>query len=545
MPPPDLKWLEIRDFRPGIQQCISGHDAQALPLGSATDETYGCCSSPSGALVPLPAPQDAYSPTPPDNFANVKDNRYYISGFHVAGPISGAASASGNQNEFHIAWEWYKTTAPNPHREYRWERHQIFANPVVVDTLRSETGGASPTADAVRGTFFDDVRMDNADPLNPGRPLVAAAWYEEGGGGDKFVAVYPDTAAPTTNGIKLISTALPCDIIAAHQGRLIMFEQRGWSHGSPGSWISNEQIWFTNINLPTIEPTVAQTFSTDRMTGIGAAKGVSANEFLMVKFQGGAYTVSGDFSNPTVIRLPGVAPTYGATIIPVYTAMGLVYAALGGGVYAWSGGSSAQHLSDVLCDGFWEIADLGKWINYHGKFELWRDWVVVPNSWLYDTRTGGWWRLENKTVTRQFFHYGVDYTGALYAVWDQKNQGDGAIVKSFGWGTLRNSYFWVSNYLPNIAGPGRGITVREVVVEAVGAGNVTIILESGGTETGDDPTVFQPNSTVPFIIRRSASKKLNGNVSLEMTCEGNGGAEAPSILSIKLGYYEDTPVNRT
>lgn len=546
MPPRDLQWFEIRDFTPGIQQRVGDHLGQNLPLGSATDATYNCFAAPNGSLQPLPAMTSFYNPTPPENYAAIKDNRYYISGFHVAGPLTGAAAGSGTQSEFHIAWEYFKTGgAIDPQRKYRWERHEIFANPVVVDTLKSIDSAANPpTTDALRGTYFEDVRMDDSDPLNPGQPLVAAAWYDEGGGPDHFVEVYPDPGAPNTNATLAIS-ALPCDLIVAHQGRLVFFEQRGWSHGSPGSWISNEQIWYTNINLPTVEPSVAQTFSTDRMTGIGAVKGVSANEILIVKFQDGGYTVSGDFSNPTVIRLPGVAPTYGATIISKYTPLGLVYAQLGGGVYAWSGGSQSQLLSSVLEDGFWEL-DLGVWINYHGKFELWRDMIVCPNSWAFDTRTGAWWRLQNKTNTRQFFHYGVDYTGTLYAVSDRIEQGESYPVKSFSNTSRASTYYWVSNYLPGVAGPGRGVTIREVVVESIGHGNITIIFDSGGSDVdGMDPVVFQPNNTIPTIIRHSASKSLSGNVSMQVFVEGDSGGEAPTITSIKVGYMESTPVNPT
>lgn len=548
MPPRDLQWLEIKDFRPGIQQRVSSHTAQSLPLGSATDATYNCFAAPNGTLQPLPAMENSYAPTPPENFAAIKNNRYYISGFHVAGPLTGAAVGSGSQSEFHIAWEYFKTGGvPNPQRRYRWERHEIFANPVVIDTLESINSATNPpTEDALRGTFFEDVRMDPAVATNPGQPLVAAAWYDEGGGADHFVDVYPNPSAPGVNGVFGIS-ALPVDIIAAHQGRLVFFEQRGWQHGAPGSWISNEQIWYTNINLPTVEPTVAQTFATDRMTGIGAVKGVSANEILMVKFQGGAFSVSGDFSNPTVIRLPGVMPTYGATVIPVYTALGLVYASLNGGVYAWSGGSAAQPLSSVLNDGFWQIANLSLHINYHGKFELWREWIVCPNSWIYDTNTGGWWRLQNKTNTRQFFHYGVDYTGTLYGVPERFEQGESALVKSFSWsGNRASTYYWVSNYLPDVISPGRGITTREVVIEAIGTGNITVIMDSGGTESGSDPAIFAFTSpSVPMLIRKTCSKHLNGNVSLQVFVEGDSGGEAPTIVGIKVGYYEDTPVNPT
>lgn len=540
-----MKWVEIADFRPGImQRGIGSTSSQGLPLGSANYGTHSCIADPNGSLGPLPKRTASYAPVPPDNYANVLNNRYYISGFHVAGPVTGAAVGSGSQSEFHIAWEWYKTTAPNPHREYRWERHQIFANPVVVDTLVSHTGGASPTADAVRGTFFADVRMDDVDPLNPGTPLVAAAWYEEGGAGDRFVSVYPTPVAPATNAVLDISTALPCDIIAAHQGRLVMFEQRGWSHGSPGSWISNEQIWYTDINLPTIDNLVADTFATDRMTGIGAVMGVSANEILMVKFQGGGFTVSGDFSNPTVIRLPGVMPTYGATTIPVYTALGMVYGVLAGGVYAWGGGSDSRLLSPQLLDGFWQISDLAEWINYHGKFELWRDLIVCPKSWLFDQKTGGWWKLGPSGA--EYFHYGVDYTGTLFATPSEIVSPGGNLVSSFGGADKESSYTWVSNYLPGVGSPGRTITVREVVVEAVGVGSVTVAPQSGGSPVFTaSPAAFPISGTAPQVVRRSCSIECDGNLSLYVTSTGTAGVAAPTIFSLKVGYYDSTPVNPT
>lgn len=534
----DLKWIDIRDFRPGIR------DVGDLPLGSCTRDSHGCIAAETGELIPLEK-ATAYTPTNPSGFVNVQNNEVWVSGFHVTGPLTGAAVASGNQNEYHIAWEWIATTgAPNPHREYRWERHQMFANPVVIDTIKSISSGIAASASGLHGTFFEDVRMDAAVATNPGRPLVAAAWYESGG--SSFVSVYPDPSAPTTNNELDISTALPCDIIVAHQGRLVLFEQRGWSHGSPGSWISNEQIWYTNINLPTLEPSVAATFATDRMTGIGVAKSVSASEFLIVKFDEGAYAVSGDFSNPTVIRLPGVAPTYGGTTIPVYTSLGLVYGQLAGSVWAWGGGDTAQDLAPFLEESFW-AEQATRYINYDGSFAYWKDRIVTPRSWVMDTKSGGWWRLRDIDDSRQYRHNQTDWAGTLYCAYSMVNDAGDSVVDSYGF-QKRESYYWLSNRIP-LGAQGRQFEVREIIVEYSGGGNGNILtIELGGdTKAGPLPaSITLPVSTSRTTIRRAVKINVGGYMTVALTANSNvANTQAVTVHSVKLGYHESTAINAT
>lgn len=537
----DLQWITIEDFTPGIRQ--RGHQ----PLGAASDTTYGCIATATGELVPLPASILSYVPTPPDNFVNVQSSTYYLNGFHVTGPLTGAATASGTQDEFHIGWEWLKTAgAPNPHREYRWERHQIFANPVVVNTVYSYASGATPSA-STRGTFFEDVRMDPAVATNPGIPLVAAAWYEEGGSPTRFVSVYPDPTTPSTNSKLDISGSLPADIIVAHQGRLVIFEQRGWSHGSPGSWISNEQIWFTNINLPTLEPTVAQTFATDRMTGIGVAKSVSASEFLIVKFDDGAYAAAGDLANPTVIRLPGVHPTQGATVVPVYTPLGLVYGALFGSVHAWGGGDSSIDLAPNMNPSFWRHPNYGRWVNYNGKFALWDDVIATPRGWLLDTKTRGWWRLNDIAATKQYLHMDTDYQGTLFAAYDQVTAGGEVAVNAFPVnGTGQHVYFWQSVPLLTPVHPGRRLSVREIVIEAKGLGTVTVGITGDELNTDADVTFTIPTSSYPVIIRKAVNTQTSGNIAPFITSTGDGSTgAAPTIYSIRFGYRDEASINAT
>lgn len=544
MPADNLQWVEVRDFRPGIRHRTGKSSAYSdpLPVGSASDKSYGCYSAPDGSLIPLPKRQSQYFAYPKTYTPGGAENgQFLVNGFHVTGPLSGAAVGSGNQIEYHVGWEWIDSALIR--RNYHWERHQVFANPVVVDLLYGVTSGIVNPTRAWRGTFFEDVRMDPSVMTNPGVPLVAAAWYEEGGANTKFVRTYPNPSTPTTNALRDISLTLPCDIIVAHQGRLVMFEQRGWAHGSPGSWISNEQIWYTNINLPTIEPSVAATFATDRMTGIGIAKSVSASEFVIIKFQGGGYAVGGDFSNPTVMRLPGVAPTHGATTIPVYTPAGLVYGQLGGGVYAWGGGDSSILLSPQLEDDFWLHPNAAQWINYHGKFELWKNWIVAPRGWVYDTITQSWWRLQDIGLGSPvpYFHYGVDYGGTLHAVPDRVLT-DTPLVDSYSAATPGTLYYWESNFLPNVGAPGRRTRIRELIVEATGTGTIAITATGDQIRTGAAVT-FTVGSSRPQVIRKGADTVTTGNVQLKVTVTGTGGNPAPTVHSIRVGYDSGAKVN--
>jgi hypothetical protein len=535
----DLTWLVIDDFRPGIR--TRGEKI----LGSATDLSYGCIAAETGELIPLPKATFSYTPTRPAT-ANVLNNDLHLNGFHVAGPLSGAAVASGVQIEFHLAYEWIDTNGGN-NREYRWERHQIFANPVVIDTIKSISCVTANPSNSVRGTFFDDARMDPSTATNPGVPVVAAGWYEEGGGGQSFVSVYPDPASPSSNNEYDISTSLDPDIIVSHQGRLVIFDQEGWAHGSPGSWISNEQIWYTNINLPTLETSVAQTFATDRMTGIGVAQSVSAAEFLIIKFDEGAYAVSGDFSNPTVIRLPGVAPTHGATIVPVYTPLGLVYCQLGGSVYAWGGGDTAIDIAPYLEDGFWQHPNSAIWYNYNGRLALWRDKVVLPRGWLMDTKTNSWWRLNPITDSRQYLHAATDYTGSLLCAYDKTSSASAQVaVEGYG-STPREDYYWESNRIV-LGTRGRQFEVREVILDVENEGTVEMFIYGDKRDGDAVPTsmTFTAPGSGRDVERKAVRFKVGNVLQFDLTAESvASGFPAPEVFSVRIGYRETTAINQT
>src|SRR5690554_6862990 len=105
----NLEWAVFNNFKPGIAQ-VPGINH---PLGTAVDdETYGCLSNSSGALVPGPALTRSITYTPPNVSTSNLRSRFWITGLGVFGPITKAnAGNTGGEDqsnaELWFGFEWF------------------------------------------------------------------------------------------------------------------------------------------------------------------------------------------------------------------------------------------------------------------------------------------------------------------------------------------------------------------------------------------------------------------------------------------------------
>lgn len=546
---PTLQYARISDFSPGIRHNTRRVGGDVSPqqnqLGVAdAADTYRCIALPNGGLGPLP--RRTYTLTRAGletNFqTRVQGGKFHIVGFHVSGPVT-ASGASGGQSrvEFHHAYEYFHDVDNNGSfetRKWRWERTRIWEASPTVETVKSVSTTTEQTPQAYRGAYFVDYRAHPTDPTQVGYPLVACGWYAGDGGGDEVWAVFPDPAALTTLGVANISTTIALDRLVQHQGRLIGFENVPIAHG-PGSalWISDEQVWWTNVNRTTLSNTIASMLSQGAMTGYGAVATVSAQELIAIKQRGGAISIHGDIDDPTIIALPGVVATAGAKVIPVYSPLGLIYGVKHGGVYAWQGGDSSQLLSRDLEDDFWRISDTDI-LSYDGQFECWSEWVVCPNNWLLDTTTGAWWLLDDPGDV-PILGWQVDPDEGRYLYGHPVTFGDaggGATPVAYGWDRFNPaySYRWKSQALEFSL--DRVVNIEEIIISVIGNGDtVTVTLSN---EVGDvaDEVFTIVSSNMPKRYKQRT--RLTGS-GIKVQIDADGGADAaPIVFEVVLGWSE-------
>lgn len=536
-----LQWESLSDFTAGIQHKTSEQGGASSParLGAATSEkTYRCIALPGGGLGPLPRQADTITKAGLEaDITRVHGQKYHISGFHTTGPILPVTGDASNYGEFHFAWEYVYDSDNNgsfDQRRWKWQRYRGFEASPNFEGVESVDSTGNAVTD-YRGTFFIDHRAHDNDPFEVGTPVVVAAWYADGGGAEEIIAMFPDPVDPGTSGTRDISTTIAADKIVSHQGRVVIFEQVGHLHGLNGSWSSDEQIYWTKVNLPTLQETTASVFSQGQMTGYGAVASVSAQQLLCIKAKGGGYLVEGDLDDPTIVALPGIISTGTARVIPVYTPVGLVYGVQAGGVYAWQGGDNSKLLSPQLDDDFWQTDAVlnNDFINYNGRFDVSRDWVLCPNNFIYDCTMDSWWRIEDRAIV-EILHWCVANNGAY--IWGAPAtyvDSSTPIAYMFNRQLGALSFSWQSQPLP--FSMDRYITVREVIVITQGVGTVTITLENQDTTT-QSKTFTTTQADHPEAQRTNFA--LDGS-HIQVRIESDGDdAVAPIVYEVRVGYQE-------
>lgn len=535
-PQAEPQWLILNDFSPGIHQRVmyqGGSNSPSQIFGAATENTWRCIALPSGGLGPLPKRDYTYDPSRSalDSIANVANGRYTISGFHVSGPIL-TNSANGQDNvEFHIAYEYLNTNTSK--RRYQWQRHRMWEATPTIDSLKNITSTEATPSSTYRVSTMHNYRSDSSSATAVGLPQVVNGWYAGGGSDEKLWAIYPDPGAPTTNNLKDVTTTLAIELALGHQGRSVAFNQVPYSHGSSGTWSSNEQVFFTNSNLPTLASTTASVFGQENVTGYGVAATLNAQELLLIKRQGGAYLIRGDIANPTVIRLPGVISTGGETFQGASTPIGFLYISQNLGAWCWNGGEVSELISPQLEGNFYKAGMTVDMQDYKGRAALFGEWVLFPNNWVYAYRTQSWWKIENPSTVRILqwsLSIGPVAYGAVATCTDS-----GAIIHGFTASTPASSYQWESQ--PVAQTVNRLGKIRELIVIAQGTGTVVTTLTAADGTTASYTATLSGSTNVPQPFRFNTN--IEGSyIKVKIVADNGSTGSAPIVYEVRMDWVE-------
>lgn len=542
MPPPQLQYVTINDFSPGIQQRVNRTGATVAPsnrIAADVANTYRCIALPGGGLGPLPINGQSYLPAPPALPSDSSLGAITVTGFFVAGNVYVTPVTGLTPSEFHFGYEWVNSTAHVRH--FVWSRHRMWETTPTITILKTINSTEVSPVNNFRRCWFMAGRADPSNPLNPGVPIVYAAWYVSTGALEKFWSVYPSPSSPGTDTVVDVSTSLAVDYMFAHQNRSVIFEQKPWLHGSVGAWAGDEQVWFTNVNLVTVQPTVAQVYGQETYGGYNFGISTNANEALFVKVHGGGYVVRGDLSGSnTIVHLPSLAGAGLQGVTPAWCPAGLVYVS-SDGANLWAGGEQSQAISYQLENNFWDVSTgtvnstaktfLNLFLNSRGECTQWGDWVVMPNNWLYDYRTNSWWRLEDPTVFQGVW-WQTDWNGTLWGALPY-NDGVTPVARSWDKTTAARSFSWQSEPIPVTM--DRDIVIREVLCTAQGNGTVTITVT--GLNGATTLTTMTYASSIPVKLRANMDDVHATHCQIQIVSNG-GSNPAPVVYEVALGYHD-------
>lgn len=549
--PAELQYLTIEDFRPGIQHRTYGvGDSTKAPPGAADpDATFRCRALPWGGLGPMPSLQQTKTKSLLDS--PVEDDLIRIVGLHVTGPMQSFTYTSeydGVENtELHIVYEYIKSDDES--HAFHWERHQIWratqnVNIVYENVNIDHPGG--PFGHFYHPASLCDARLHATDPTQLGDLFVCCGWHpDDMDSADNIWMLYPNPLFPNADNTAVILDVNESTIIVQHQGRIVSIDNHVFDHGGTGSWIVNDQLVWTQVNLPTVEMdglTVVGVgvFTQGPISGYGAVVSASAQELLLIKHRGGGTTISGDLDDPTVFSLPGVTSTRGAVTLGVYTPKGFVYGVRDGGVCAWGGGDTSEKLSVNLEDDFWQMKP-DDWVDFDGKFSLSNELLLVPNNWVYDFETQSWWRIEDPE-TYQIFQWAASPLSSMFYGAPATYADDGPIWYRFDHSIPVSDYVWQSQYLAGSI--DRVMEIREIRLRAISPNGASQVIATITTEEGDtqSETFEVTTTTIPKLLRIDTYIQGTGiKVKLEASTspdEGGAAASAPIIYEVHLGVQQ-------
>lgn len=542
--------------------------------------------------------------------ASITNGRFYY-GYTSSGVIDAAGS-----NQFRFDW-WFPVmivvaATPSGHANENWfanvapsANELALLNHVITGaaTQADPYSHFSPTIGVSDGTCVIGMNFNNQDTGNVlPLPSTHHQWYyrrgDEGYAFD-FTDHVPD--------LRYIGPWNPYMAIF-HQGRLVLADRRrservGADRNGAGTVEMyrslDDLLWFSDVYLPMQDfkqtpdsPVSGITnaafgnypaathlnykslaVADDVNSEIGTLGVVSVDQILVVKHYGGGAIVSGDLEQPTVRRLPFIEPTRGAVAYGCMSPLGFVYGSKDG-IFAWQGGDQSEKLSNQIEGFFWDhtsgVHELQnqpaaeEYGGSRGRFAYWNHFICVPNNYLMDVRTGGWWRFGSTTVTQAeltLYPYNIyleDHRGRLFAcsykaVEQVVSIGGG----QFGWlpwlqiydpTRLDNYYSWQSH--PLMETRGRILSFQDVKVVATQKESMSSTITVTLSGFNRDGTPVTPVSVVLGLLSQSTDslqilrKDIVPNFTAEyvtLRLEANSNAvdvPAPKIHSVQLGYKD-------
>jgi hypothetical protein len=303
-------------------------------------------------------------------------------------------------------------------------------------------------------------------------------------------------------------------------------------------------------------------FGSENPSGVGILTSLSTDRLLIIKHTGGGYLVLGDLNNPTIQRLPFVESTYNVMSYAADTPFGVVYGSRNG-VFVWSGGETSEKLSTQIEGFFWNVAVAGgsKYGGSQGRFAWWHPWVMVPNNFLYDSRTKSWWRLDRTIalpptgVTDTAGYYNAPFhvyvvnpaNGNLHAFPKLLTHNQTVVDYVFDPAVLSTSYSWKSQ--PLVETRQRLRSFQELTLVAGGRGEQTVAVTlTGFDEAGTPLTPVTENfkwtaadaTGRPVVLRHVLHTNfvaMDVQVKIVVTCS-TASTPAAKIHSLNIGTVD-------
>ena len=570
--PNALQYIDLADFTPGIfSDWQSAGGIQPAPDGAAQlNGTFSCVASPTGGLMAAPLRVNRIQETllevdgaghyPPN------DNNAHITAFRVLSPVNDRTGiVSGNTDgtirafpdNLFVAFEYYYGTANNWAHKSNILVYKAFllaaANPAIgtVSTYSILAQATTPPAPAPYYYGYSSVdlsRSNKSTPTAAGFPYAGVAFTSNKDITVTGAVAYPSNATNTTDSV---DTALATGLtssggsaaygVFAHQDRMFAMSHSINEGAGTDADLPFDGLIGTSANDYSTNGITLETFVNENPGAFGSWVSMNSSELFMVKQQKGGFSLRGDVGSPTVLRYPGIEPTFDATNIGCMTNDGLYLYGTARGVYAWSGGDTSTLLSPQLDGWFWKpgsgIQGVDNYRFTKGSFAKVGRWIFAPNNFLYDQQAKSWWKLNNNPSVSPTYAWWdssaaalavgctayVNATQTVLADWYDPQQG-------------QQSFQWTSQ--PLARSRGRFLDIREVDIVASGAGLVT--LSAYGVDGAIDSTsVAVTGTATPQIFGGLSLNVKSTDIVVQLTSDsGVAGTPAPRIHRITLGYHE-------
>ena len=543
MAPKELTWLELTDFSPGIfsnNNLAGGINVTSdNPCKAQETGTYRCRSLPTGGLGPLPRLKGSYGLTTiPDSTAGVT---YNVTGFGTWGRILDVPNTSTLGFEAHVMLYYQLPDAGLFDVSLTWVRERLF-NVIPSTEIIHNVDIANTSTSAGRYTYFLKTRMNPTTPDSIGAPVMVCVSTRIANNDIIVSRAWPDPAAPTTNGTIIVGEALegtPYVIAAAHQGRIVLGAWDNFSHGLTADLVTNENMYWTETNDNTLVSANPAQFVPELDQSISDMCAMSANQLVVVKWYGGGYVLQGDLSDTTVVQLPNLPCPDGSDYVRgVNTAKGFVYSGGPSGMYLWNGGDGAEPISPQLDGNFAVGANFISGSN--GQCDRWMDLVLVPQNWVWDSNTGGWWRIENINTVNMRYWSTVAQNAQAVGVESSFTTVDPTFMHLFQYDDLAYSWSWKSHPLW-VMPYTHYMEIREVTVALSGTGKFTFTFTAEDGDTSVHAITVNSTSIRNFRFNLGLDAE---NFTLQIEAVGGvagvGGAEAPLLHRMFVGYHQDS-----
>lgn len=566
----DLQKISVTDFTAGMfdDWFADGGAVRSNPGAARVSGTYGCCSSRSGTLIPAPKRVNRMKVTSNETLTSTPDGTQRVMAFRCMSPVWDRASVgafeTGEVRDFPdllaFAFEAFIDGGGGSYAHHSllrvYKMYQEAAADPAIDTVTNFDVGAHTAAGPfttrfVYGWSSIDLTKDSyGTPGIPGYPIVAMMFTSNKDVREFQVKSYPDTSNPTTDTTKDItglsqSGGFAGYALFAHQDRLLLLDRSININLGLNGEVPTDIIIGTAVNDISTNGITIESFVAENPGLFGAWASVNASEAFFVKQQRGGFIARGDIDAPTIVRLPGLPPTGEAINIAVAARDGKVYYGSIHGVFAWSGGDTAELVSRQLNGWFWKPGTHVDDISHcKGSFSTVDRYLFAPNNFFFDIESGGWWRLTNPDATDflPYAWYDVSASGDVIGAPNYISATQTTLADYYDIYEGQSEYQFTSQ--PLTAAKGRALSFRSLDIKCQGTGQITFTLIGKREDSNYRPNVFRVDSDEPITIHQQVGCDAYDPYYIIHSKADDELSPAPEIISFDLGYRPSATAQR-